>query len=203
MKRLSYIGQHLTLSKVEFDIFLPVYCFRLTLYWGVSPGWLRMEGLLCTTVWCSWSLGAAWSRSVHKYSSWWLSTYRTFQHKGQWCVDTVLIANCSLNTPFPPNPPPFQPWLNLRLAWLVVSGQLESTVFNSSLALCLAVTGTVSGTLALCHSVILLLLHTGTLAPCHFGHMALWHSDMVLFCHFVTLGLWQYGTLSLCVNLAL
>ena len=34
-----------------------------------------------------------------------------------------------------------QPWLNLRLAWLVVSGQLESTLFNSSLALCLTATG--------------------------------------------------------------
>ena len=36
---------------------------------------------------------------------------------------------------------PPQPWVNLRLAWLVVSEQLESTLFNSSLALCLAVTG--------------------------------------------------------------
>ena len=39
------------------------------------------------------------------------------------------------------NSPPSQPWLNLRLAWLVLSRQLESTVFNCSLALCLAVTG--------------------------------------------------------------
>ena len=76
-----------------------------------------------------------------------------------------------------------QPWLNLRLAWLVVSGQLEATVFNSSLALCLAVTGTINSciwhydnfTLALWHSGSLKLLDSFTVTLLHYDTMALWH----------------------------
>ena len=34
-----------------------------------------------------------------------------------------------------------QPWRNLLIAWLVFSKQLESTLFNSSLALCLCIMG--------------------------------------------------------------
>ena len=34
-----------------------------------------------------------------------------------------------------------QPWRNLLIAWLVFSKQLESTLFNSSLALCLLIMG--------------------------------------------------------------
>ena len=34
-----------------------------------------------------------------------------------------------------------QPWRSLYLAWLQVSGQLQPTIFNSSLALCLAASG--------------------------------------------------------------
>ena len=34
-----------------------------------------------------------------------------------------------------------QPWRNLFISWLVFSKQLESTLFNSSLALCLSIMG--------------------------------------------------------------
>jgi hypothetical protein len=56
------------------------------------------------------------------------------------CVASLQVTRQFIIYRLHPLPLP-QPVLCLRLAWLVYSGRVQASLFNSGLALCLAVTG--------------------------------------------------------------